>query len=174
MTQISTSPAFAFDALSLLGFGPVSADPLPAATPSTIVIRYGGWSLQELREKHQNLFHNQDWYGKKLWNSEQFPSGIYVLRLPVPDSNRKTFDEQKALLLPGEESAPIVLAATALLAMKLSGAEDPLKDDWTRCKEQAYSAIYFALRWDDGRLGVSVWNDNRFDHLWLAAAAKTS
>jgi hypothetical protein len=43
-------PGFAYDATSIFGFGPPSDELLPEAEPGAIVIRYGGWSLQELRD----------------------------------------------------------------------------------------------------------------------------
>ena len=170
MTTTALTPGVSYNATSLLGFGVQ----VPVAEPGTIAIQYDGWSLQDLRNKRQNLMWNQDWYDQCPWASEKLPSGIYVLRLPVPDSNRKAFAEQEALLLSGEEPAPIVLAATALLAIRLSGGSDPLKGQSVRCKEQAAAGNRALLRWSDGQLYVIHWNDDPYDDVWLASARKTS
>jgi len=162
------------DATHLLGFGEASQEPLPNAEPGTIVLRYGGWSLQELRDKRRDLMHAQNWYDKYPWASERLPSGIYVLRLPVPDSNCKTFDEQKSLLLPNEEPAHIVLAATALLSIRLSGGQDSLANGWTRTGQQTGVGIA-VLDWDEGRLFVHIYSDGcRYDSVWLASARKAA
>jgi len=115
--------------------------------------------------------HAQDWYDRSPWASERLPSGIYVLRLPIPDSNRKTFDGQRKLLLPNEEPAHVTLVASALLAIRLSGGQDPLQGDWTRTSQQASSDYRAVLYWHDGRLFVNKrWGDDRYDELWLSAA----
>ena len=161
------------DAVSLLGFGPKSDGAFPQAESGTIVIRYGGWSLQELRDRRSDLMYTQDWYNRYSWSTERLPSGIYVLRLPIPGSNRKTFDEQKPLLLPGEEPAPIVLVATAMLAFHLSGGQDPLKGRWMRCKEQPDDGDHVGLDWHGSRLYVNgYWGDDRRDNVWLASARR--
>jgi len=175
MSTSTTATARSYDAVSLLGFGPVVADVLLPGNPGETVLRHGGWSLQELRDKRGDLMHPQDWYDQYPWASERLPSGIYVLRLPIPGSNRKTFDEQNSLLSPGEEPAPIVLAVSALLSICLSGVDDPLKRDWTRTGQQTGGGSHAVLHWYEGRLNVyNVWHDSRYDGVWLAAARWTS
>ena len=172
MSQTLTAGT-AFDAVSLLGFGAKSTEPLPQGNPGEIVIRYGGWSLQELRAKRApGLMWDQSWHDKYPWSSEKLPSGLYVLRLPIPDSNRKTFDQQEALLLPGEETAHVVLAASALLAIRLSGGDDPLRGDWTHCQEQATAGRRVVLAWVDGRLFVFDYFDGYpfGGVVWLSSA----
>ena len=167
----------AYDAVALPGFGEPSGEALPDAAAGEIVLRYGGWSLRELCEGEvgTNLMHRQDWYDRYEWSGRKLPAGIYRLRLPVPDSNHKTFAEQQTLLLPGEESAPVVIAATALLCHRLQAGEDLLRGDWARCKEQAGGGCRAELRWLDGRLGVGVsWGGNRLAFMWLASARASS
>ena len=172
MSQTLGSGA-AYDAVSLLGFGDAVAGALPTASSGEVVLRYGGWSLQDVRARMvpRELMWDQSWYDVYHWSAEKLPSGLYVLRLPVPESSLKTFDEQKALLLPGEEAAPIVLAATALLALRLSGQPDPLHGDWTRCREQIATGCHAALEWHDGRLHVDYdWDGYPCGYLWLSSA----
>jgi hypothetical protein len=164
-----------YDAVALLGFGGEATEPLPDAAPGTLVIRYGGWSLRELRDKRNDLMHKQDWYDKYPWAGEKLPSGLYVLRLPIPDSNRKTFAEQTKLLLPGEEPAHVVLATTALLSHRLVTGEDLLKGGWTRCGQRTDDGGRVGLRWDGGRLHVrSGWDDHRSGFVWLSSARAAS
>jgi hypothetical protein len=166
------SPGLAYDATSILGFGSASDEPLPEPAPGEVVIHYGGWSLQELRNSDvgKKLMHEQDWYNKYAWSTEKLPPGLYRLRVPVPDSNPKTFAEQQAMLSPGEQVAPVVLVATALLVHYAKTGEDLLKSDWTRCKEQAADGNRVALYWDEGRLGVSrSWGDGCYDYVWLSS-----
>ena len=170
MTQTLLQPGLSLDAPIILGLGPL----IPGNNPGEYVFHYDGWSLQDLRMNQNVLMSQETWYDTHPWATEKLPSGIYVLRLPVPDSNRKTFAEQKALLLPEEEPAPIVLAATALLAIRLSGGDDPLRNGWARCKEQNADDGRVVLRWRDGRLLVRSRrrDDRRGGIFWLAAARK--
>lgn len=170
----SRSSGITLNAISMLGFGPPGPEAFPEAVPGEISLRYGGWSLTELRRKHPDLLCDQDWYDRYPWASERLPSGFYVLRLPVPESNGKTFEEQQTLLLPGEEPAAVVLAATALLALRVSSFGDPLRGDFTRCKEETDDGNRVGLYWCDRRLYVrSDWGDFRFDGVWLSAARTT-
>jgi hypothetical protein len=185
MTQPTSSPATAcavskktfFDAALLLGLGPAYDGPMPELASGEIAIRMPEVSLRELRDNPvaQPLLWKQNWYDKFPWSTEKLPCGIYVLRLPIPGSNRKTFNEQKQLLLPGEEPAPVVLAVTAMLSIRLSGGRDPLKNDWARCKEQSSDGNRVALNWNAGRLRVNdLWDDGRGDYVWVASARRTS
>ena len=167
-TPIVFAPPRVYDATAVLGFG----TPSPEAKPGEILLRYGGWSLRDLRDKC-DLMHRQDWYARCPWASDKLPSGLYALRLPVPNSNRKTFNEQKALLLPGEEPAPVVLAASAMLSHLISTGERLLAGQWLRCKEQTADGYRVALGWHDGRLNVNrYWYDYPDGFVWLASARR--
>jgi hypothetical protein len=186
MTQSPASPATAcavsqqsfFDAVSLLGLGPAYDGPMPEVAPGEIAIRMPEVSLRELRDNPvaQPLLWKQDWYDKYPWAAEKLPCGIYVLRLPVPQSNHKTFDQQSRLLLPGEEPANIVLAATAMLSIRLTDGNDSLSGQWFRCKEQTSDGLRVGLEWLSGQLDVgSDWNNERADcndRVWMAATRK--
>jgi hypothetical protein len=162
-----------YDAVSLLGFGPPSDVLLPEPTSDDTFIHYGGWSLQELRDSliGQQLMLQEDWYNEYTWSNRQLASGIYRLRVPVPNSNRKSFVEQEQSLHAGEHAAPLVLVATALLAHRLQTKEDLLEEGWTRCKEQAAAGRRVVLYWDYGRLSIDYdgLDDRRFDNVWLSS-----
>jgi hypothetical protein len=172
--QLHPSFSYDVDAVAILGFGNPSEESLPDAKSGEMVIRYGGWSLQELRDnpvvRKRKLMWKQDWYHTYPWSTEKLPSGIYRLRIPVPNSNRQTFAEQQSSLPSGEAPAPVVLVATALLAHRVQTGEDLLKNDWTRCKEQTADAVCVVLYWYDGRLFVNdYWHDNRSAYSWLSS-----
>ena len=167
-------PVSSYDAVSILGFGNPSEESLPEAKNGEVLLRYGGWSLQELRDcsgvRERKLMWEQDWYHKYPWSNEKLPSGIYRLRIPVPNSNRRTFAEQQGSLPSGEEPAPVVLVATALLAHRLQTGEDLMKTDYTRCKEQTAGDSRVGLDWGGGRLYVDDrWDGARHDDVWLSS-----
>ena len=165
-----------FDVGTVLGIGRKSDAPLPELAPGTIVIRIpDGISPLSLRESDvgKTLIRQDDtWYDTYDWaTSSPITAGPYRLRLPILDSNSKTFDEQKALLLPGEQVAPLVLVELALLCVKNAGLSDPLKGGWVRCAETtAGGGVRVVLRWDGGRLSVDYyWGDSPHDLLWLSS-----
>ena len=170
------SSGLSYDAVSILGFGDAVTEPLPQAKEGEIVLRYGGWSLQELRDSAvgQKLMHVQNWYYMCPWSRERLPAGIYHLRVPVPKSNRKRFAGQERMLPVGEQIAPVVLVASALLAHQVQACGDLLKGGWTRCREQTADGLRVALCWDEGRLLVNdYWDDDRNDYLW-SSSVRTS
>jgi len=180
-TPIVSAPPRVYDATALLGFDTQSASPeakLPEATKAgEIVLRYDGWNLQDLRDnavvREKDIMCGQSWYNPYGWSAEKLPSGLYALRLSVPDSNYKTFAEQKDLLLPGEEPAPVVLAASGLLCHLLAASERLMKGHWLCCREQAGASNRVGLDWYGGRMDVSVGLDGYPDgSVWLASARR--
>ncbi len=77
------------------------------------------------------------------------------------------------MLPPGEQVAPVVLVATALLVHHLQTEADLLKNDFTRCKEQAADGDRFGLYWREGRLCVGIgWGGYRGDDVWVSSVRK--
>ncbi len=102
-------------------------------------------------------------------------SGIYRLRLPVPNSNWKNFQEQRALLVDDEQPASVALLAATMLLHHQESQPDPLNDGWVRCKETAAGGSRVVLAWSGGRLSVnSPWDDGRYVFVWLASARRAS
>ena len=169
--------SYSFDAAALLNIGTPSADPLPAPIADEIVLHIpDGLTLQTLRDSPvgKKLMHPQDWYDKYPWGQEALLVGTYRLRIPVPDSNRTTTNEQDAMLPAGETSAPVVLVVIALLCIALQGGPDPLQKGWTRCLERTRDDDRVALSWLDGSLCVcGDWFEERVGHLW-ASSVRTS
>lgn len=169
----SNSP-YVYDAVSILGFGDESDTDLPEAGEGEVIIRYGGWSLQELRDSSA-LIHKEDWYNSCDWSTEKLPSGIYRVRLPIQGSNRNGIEEQKKLLLPGEDPAHIVWEATALLCHKMKTGADLLKSEWVRTHHPSQGGGFAELHWHDGRLGVDgFFGDSAGEHVWFGGSARIS
>ncbi len=169
---------FVLDAAAVLGLGTPSADPLPPPEAGWVVLRIpDNLTLQALRDSPvgKELMWQHGWYDQYPWSSAAPPAGDYALRLPVPSSRGKTLAEQQALLPPGEEVAPVVLVAAALLCIKLQDGRDPLNTDATRCKEQASDGDRVLVHLYQGRVLVNnYWDDYRHSYLWLSAARKAS
>jgi hypothetical protein len=142
---------------------------IPVQAPQeTITFFYGGWSLLELRAMNPTLFCKQTWYDNEPFAKEKHPEGIYTVCLKVPDSNKKTYAQQKELL---GELCPVAIAATAYLLSFLQTRKDPLDNDYTRYKEQVSDGFRVILYWLDGRLGVDdVWDSHQSDSLWASSS----
>jgi len=157
---MSVTSSSVLDAAAILGLGTPSTEPLPPLEAGWIVLRIpAGLTLQALRDSPagKKPMWQQDWYDTYPWSTEALPAGDYRLRLPVPGSGRKTFAEQRALLSPGEQVAPVVLVAAALLCIKRQRGPDPLDGRWTRCAEQTAGGFRVGLLWYDGRLDFDDW-----------------
>ena len=151
---------------------------LPSAEDREIVVYYGGWDLRTLKNSvagEKYMLREQDWYDAMEWKAEP---GYYRLLLPVPESNRKTWEEQCAHLRTIDEAwrpAPVTVAATALLLHLAQTRNDMLKGDWCRCADLLIDAetTRAGLKLRTGRVSVSVyWDDDPPSKLWLAAARK--
>jgi len=163
-----------YDAVSILVFGEAASEPLPDAADGEIVLRYGGWSLRELCSnpvvRERNLMWELDSFLEFQLSNEKLPSGIYRLRVPVPDSNNKTLAEQEQLLASGEQTAPVVLVASAMLAHRFQTGENLLKNDWTHCKEETAGWCRVVLSWAEGGLYVADhWGARRGAQMWLSS-----
>lgn len=159
---------FAYDAVQLFGFGKNSPKPLFKPELGEIVIRYGGWSFQELRNSwigKKFMHHTHDWYDCYRWSSKKFPVGVYRLRIPVLGSDCKTSVEQRRMLGTYEFAAPVVLAASALLAHHLETGAEFLRTDVTRCYEQGIQ-----LGWSSGLLtAIHYWDDYYYPSVWMSS-----
>lgn len=158
----------------ILGLTCECSDPVPEAADGEIVIYYGGWDLPTLRKSaagQKRMWQDQNWYDDKEWKAEP---GYYRLNLRVPNSNRKNWNEQVAHLRTIDEAlqtAPVTVAASALLVYLTETGNDLLKNDWCRCSEPLPDGGRAVLAVYDGRVYVSdCWDDSRDDDLWLASS----
>src|SRR5436190_5228775 len=128
----------AFDVGTVLGIGNQNPNPIEGR-PGFITLRTSeGISPVSLRGStigQQRIWQDVRWYDLHGWSGKFLLPGTYHLRLPVADSNRKSFDEQEALLSSSEEVAPLVLAELGLLCLHEAGYPDPLRGRWVRCAE---------------------------------------
>jgi hypothetical protein len=169
-------PGFAYDTVSILAGLSVRPGTLPQPGPGEIIINYGGWSLQELRDMFigRSLMHQEDWHNEYPGSTEMLPPGTYRLHIPVSDSNRKTFAEQEAMLPSGEQTAPVVLVATAILTHCLQTGQDLLENGFTRCREQTAEDGHVALYWKERRLFVGDFLDTVRDDCGWVSSVRTS
>jgi hypothetical protein len=177
-----STEGLSLDVATLLGIGIPDSTPLPEAEAGEIVLRISeGISLIGLRDSAvgRELVCRQDFYEQYDWSRQPLASGLHRLRLPVPNSNRKTFDEQRVLLAESEQVAPVTAVALALLCLEKAGYPDPFDADeddeaWARCTETA-DGLRVALYWCIGRLYVDYsWGDASAPCVWLAASRKSS
>ncbi len=155
-------PGRSYDAVSLLGFGPASQDPLPQAQSGEIVIRYGGWSLQDLYKTPRVVGLIGDSFlirSQAKPTKDTFPAGIYRVRPFVPGSNGKTFSDQVPLIVSGRMITPAVIAATALILPLLETGEDVLGVGNIRCADRndhGNMRSSFSLNMYGGRLTLML------------------
>ncbi|MGC3971595.1 MAG: hypothetical protein QM775_30905 [Pirellulales bacterium] len=173
MSTLHLPPGITYDAAAILGLGEAACEPLSVAEPGEMVIHVGAWSLQDLRTcktvVRHSLMYNQDWYNGHPFSHEKLTPGVYRVRLQIPDSNRKTFAEQRELLCDGEVVAPAVLVATALFCHLKQAGQDLLGNDWTRCADPHPGGSRVTLGVCQGRVVVlSFFADCPRKHVWLA------
>lgn len=159
----------------ILGLPAECSDPAPEALDGETVVYYGGWTLQELRSSKAGRARmwDQDWYDSYGWKAGP---GYYRLLLPVPGSNRKTWEQQRRHMRELDEAwepAPVCIAATGLLAHLAATGNDLLRDDFCRCAEALPDGGHAVLTVYGGRVLVyDYWGGRRYDYLWLSAARK--
>jgi hypothetical protein len=176
-----TSKGIVYDAAStsrILGLPVECNDPAPLATEGEIVIYYGGWSLNELRDspagKSRMWQEDKQAFDAKNWTAE--PS-YYRISLHGIDSNQKGWRSAAQAMRPlpkitqGWCHPPVVVAATALLVHLMRTGNDLLDGDWLRCFEAFPGGGHVGLYVGGGRVRVGGgWDDFRYNHLWMVAA----
>ena len=168
-------PGPSYDASSILSFGQSMQGELPQAEPGEVVIWYGGWSFQELRDnplvRKREIISYQDWCDQCDWSNESLPVGFYALRIPVPNSDEKECGKQTDLLTGGEQVAHPVLVVTAELCHYLQTGKRLLEKIMVRTSESQDDSDVVSLGWHEGRLRfVNYWDEVRMRSLLLASA----
>ncbi len=159
----------------ILGLLCECSDPVPKAEDGEIVVYYGGWSLGDLVGTGKVVNHLSK--EREVWKAE---AGYYHVLLPVPDSNRKTWnqqtDEESGMLArqhDGWQPIPATVGATALAVHFAASGEDLLKGDFVRCAEALPDVCRAALFVREGRVHVgSCWDDDSYDRVFLGADRK--
>jgi hypothetical protein len=154
-------------------------DPVPKAGDGEIVIYYGGWELQTLRNctaGKTRMWQDQNWYDAKGWKAEP---GYYRVLFPVPRSNRMTWSEQLNHLKAIDgvwQPATVAIAATAtLIHLTETGNYLLSKDDWCRCEEGFSGGSRLVFGYYRGRVRIHKgrWDGKRYDHVWLVGCRKS-
>lgn len=173
-----------FDAVHLLGFGPASTVPLPAAAPGETIIRVGDWSLIDLSCNalviRRKLMHDLELLNENpSFNAavdKKLTAGIYRLRYPLFGSREKSFSKRRALLEPGEEIATAAFVATVLIVHIIESASTFLEDKCFRCSDDSIDDCFVTIVMDDHCLliGGGCESDPEDGNEYLMAAQKIS
>lgn len=155
----------------ILGLPSNCNEEAPKASKGEGVVWYGGWTLGELvaTGKVVNYF-------SKEWEAWRAPPGYYHTRIPVPESNRMTWDKQIDLLsrlYAAFKELPTPVGATALAAHLGVTGENLLRGDLCRCAEALPHGDHAALFVYEGRVCVyGSWGGGRRGDVFLGAARK--
>jgi len=161
--DVRVNARYAYDAVAILNL--TCRQHLSSPAPGEIIIRYGGWSLAGLRDnrvvREREFMKSERWYDEYQWSTERIRCGIYAIRVFVPESQDKTFDQQKGLLQSGEEVSPVCLVATAITAHRFRTGENLLRGNVTvRCKESRRRGEHVTLGTETGPLSASNIDDD--------------
>jgi len=162
----------------VLGLQCECSDPVPAAIAGYTTFYYGGWNLRELRTSKAGMVrmrfddHGVDSHAKVV------QPGYYQLCIRSPGTNRKDWTESVQYLQTTYatlQAAPVVVAATGLLAHLAETGSDLLWGDWCRCIDQLPHKNRFVLSVLEGRMDVSGLLESTDNHnLWLASICRNS
>ena len=137
-----------------------------------------GLSILRIRDAVKGkgrVFWAQDWYDRELFAAAvDIPRYRQVRAGPVPNSFRKTFDEQTALLPEGEEVPSARAVVTALVIHFLATGERLLPNVYVRSADQTARGDRVCVgSFDSDGLYVGVdWDGGRIDYLGLASSRK--
>lgn len=162
----------------ILGLPCECSEPVPQAADGEIVVYYGGWDFDTLNLSPGGM--------KRMWDDQDLDPecqewaaepGYYRLLLPVPNSNRKTWNDQISHLAGIDTAwkpAPICVSNTALVAHLIETGNNLLRDDWCRCAEPLSGGRHAELAVSNGRVyAISCRDDQSHDRIWLSAARKS-
>ena len=156
----------------ILGFPNNCTEEAPKATDGEVVVWYGGWTLGELVATGKVCN-----YLSKEWEGWKAPAGYYHTRIPVPESDRMTHDEQVAYLgrsYPALKELHTPVGVTALLVHFGITGEDLLNESFCRCAEVLPNGFYVDLYVLEGCVDVSRdCGNSREDAVFLGAARKS-
>ena len=158
---------------------PFSEDVLKACVGTHMLFPGFGLSLLDIRDKNAALFYRKTggWYAeeKHVFSRQRVPLRWYLLRTtPVPDSFRKTWKEQQALLLPDEEVPAAALIAFATMLHFRAAGKRLFESCWVRTSDVDSVGGRVSVGYFDA-VGFNVdygWGDGRSDGLGLSASRK--
>ena len=155
---------------------PFSKETLKACAGTHLLFPGAPLSLIDIREKNSENF-NEDQEGEEL---EEFaratvPVRWHLLRMEqVPDSLKKTWDEQKQLLLSDEEVPSAAMVAFATMLHFTMTGQRLLQESCVRTSDVvAGGRRIYVSGFDAGRVGVyRDWDDRRYEDLGIASSRK--
>ncbi len=170
---VATLLAVEFTPEQLAGFGPP-----PEPVPGFVTFLDPGWSIVALRaavEGKGRVFYPQVWYNAQPFaQAEDSPRYRQVRMEPLPDSTRKTFDEQVALTPADEEVLTARAVVAALVIHFLGTGERLLLGFWVRCADKTSAGSRVDVGHFDS-LGLYVlvgWDGHRVVNVGSASARK--
>jgi hypothetical protein len=129
--------------------------------------------LPVVREKR--LIFSQDWYDKYDWAQFADAPQERHVRIHVPSSFNKSFEEQAALLQPDEEVCSVRIVSMFLVINALATSNRLLSDCYVRCAN-VDSVGHRVVVGNFGSYGFHVysyWVGHRFDFVGVAAVRKS-
>jgi hypothetical protein len=167
-----TPPEFA----ALAAEVPFSDEVLRDSAGTHMLFPSAPMSLLDVRAKHKTDFYSETsgWYAedRHSFSRNAMPVRWNLLRLrPVPGSNRKTWQEQLALLDDTEEVPSLALLAFAAVLHYRKSGQRLYEGCHLRTSDVTADGSRVGLLWLFGRLIVgSYWGGHRLESLCAAAA----
>lgn len=139
-----------------------------------ILIWYGGWSLQDLRDnariRANGLMLNQQY--KYVWGTEVLPTGLYAIRLPMQNSHRRIYKRQSSLLRTNETVAHPVLICTAEIACILENKHSLIQGSIIRSSTQRRVGFHIGVERCNSHLKVVRVEDSQISKRIAMASAR--
>lgn len=150
---------------------PYTPEVLQACRETHVLVACGALSLMDVWRVQTRLFYsNSDpWYGdsSKWFAHSKVKAGWQLVRKnPVPDSSRKTWDEQNQLLRQDEQVPSASVLTQAILIHYLETGERLFEDIYVRCSDMDYDSDRVRLgHFDEDGLRVGYYWDG-WDGNW--------
>jgi hypothetical protein len=158
---------------------PFGEETLRACAGTHLLVAGFPLSLVDVRGKIPQFF----WHRKPAWYDReteaywaQLPVELrwhLIRKEPVPDSSKKLYIEQRALLSLAEEVPRAGEVVYAMILHFLGTGQRLFENAWVRCRDQVSSSCRVVVgSFDAGGLCIHDWRDERIGCLGLAFARK--
>lgn len=166
--------------LACLAQIPWSEEELTLRKNTHVLVAVFPLSILDIREivkkiPNRTLFYNQDWYDKEAFAKDKGEIGWQLVRkTPVPDSTKKTWGEQQALLTEEDEAPRAQVMVYTIIGHFLATGERLFEKVYVRCidLDSGGHHVHVGTLDDEGFL-VHIWSDDPHRvHVGLASARK--
>jgi hypothetical protein len=141
--------------------------------PEIYTFKSTGKSLNQLYRENKDLFFSNWFKDEKFTKEKGKPKTIHLLTEPYPNSNDKTYEEQKALI-GSDEYIPTVREVVEGISSYYKKNKVMLFEDvWVRCSDISSHGSRVLVRFDSDGLYVSYCDDYRYSRLGVAVASKS-